>query len=244
MKAIYLLLNDLKRVDEKVQRLRNELEEIPVEISALEKAIKTSLENHQAVKKQQEELSQKARKAEQELKEKEDFLRKAESKMMEVKTNEEYQAAQKENETHRTEKERLEEQVLQLLSELDAFKSQVTASEKTHLENEKSLSQKKTLLQEEGKSLQKAFEELLEKRKSEVAKLDSDSRALYEKACAAVKGVAIAKIDRGLCCSCNVKIRPQLYNEVLGFKAIHRCPNCHRLLVAPVDETESQEASE
>lgn len=240
MKALYLLLNDLKRVDEKVQRLKNELEEIPQEISQIEQAIATSLAGFQAVKAQQEELSQKARKAEQELKEKEDFLRKAESKMMEVKTNEEYQAAQKENETHRTEKERLEEQVLALLSDLESFKSQVIAAEKVHVEKEKELSEKKAILQEEGKSLQKAFEELLEKRKGEVARLDPEAKTVYEKACASVKGVAIAKIDRGLCCSCNVKIRPQLYNEVLGFKAIHRCPNCNRLLVTPVDETEGQ----
>lgn len=241
MKALYLLLNDLKRVDEKVQRLKNELEDIPREISQIEDEIGKSLVTFQSVKAQQEELTQKARKAEQELKEKEDFLRKAESKMMEVKTNEEYQAAQKENETHRTDKERLEDQVLVLLSELEAFKSQVAAAEKLHLEREKELSQKKAILQEEGKSLQKAFEELLEKRKDEVAKLDPDARTVYEKACSSVKGVAIAKIDRGLCCSCNVKIRPQLYNEVLGFKAIHRCPNCNRLLVAPVDETQRLE---
>lgn len=241
MKALYLLLNDLKRVDEKVQRLKNELEDIPREISQIEDEIGKSLAAFQSVKAQQEELTQKTRKAEQELKEKEDFLRKAESKMMEVKTNEEYQAAQKENETHRTDKGRLEDQVLVLLSELEAFKSQVAAAEKLHLEKEKELSQKKGILQEEGKSLQKAFEELLEKRKDEVAKLDPDARTVYEKACASVKGVAIAKIDRGLCCSCNVKIRPQLYNEVLGFKAIHRCPNCNRLLVAPVDETERLE---
>lgn len=241
MKALYLLLNDLKRVDEKVQRLKNELEDIPREISQIEDEIGKSLAAFQSVKAQQEELTQKTRKAEQELKEKEDFLRKAESKMMEVKTNEEYQAAQKENETHRTDKGRLEDQVLVLLSELEAFKIQVAAAEKLHLEKEKELSQKKGILQEEGKSLQKAFEELLEKRKDEVAKLDPDARTVYEKACASVKGVAIAKIDRGLCCSCNVKIRPQLYNEVLGFKAIHRCPNCNRLLVAPVDETERLE---
>lgn len=241
MKALYLLLNDLKRVDEKVQRLKNELEDIPREISQIEEEIGKSLAAFQSVKAQQEELTQKTRKAEQELKEKEDFLRKAESKMMEVKTNEEYQAAQKENETHRADKGRLEDQVLVLLSELEAFKSQVAAAEKLHLEREKELSEKKGILQEEGKSLQKAFEELLEKRKNEVAKLDPNAKTLYEKACASVKGVAIAKIDRGLCCSCNVKIRPQLYNEVLGFKAIHRCPNCNRLLVAPVDETERLE---
>lgn len=238
MKAIYLLLNDLKRVDEKVQRLKNELEEIPREISGIEQEIEKSLAAFSKVKQQQEEMTQKARKAEQELKEKEDFLRKAESKMMEVKTNEEYQAAQKENDTHRTEKEKLEEQLLGLMSESESFKTMVLAAEKAHLEKEKDLNQKKEILQGEGKSLLKAFEELLEKRKGEIERLDPSTRAVYEKACAAVKGVAIAKIDRGLCCSCNVKIRPQLYNEVLGFKAIHRCPNCNRLLVAPVDETE------
>lgn len=238
MKAQYALLTDLKRTDEKIHRLRNELNQIPLDLKNLDDEIAKSLRVFQEVKSQHDTLEKTLRKAEGDLREKEDYLRKAESKMMEVKTNEEYQAALRENETHKTEKGVLEEKVLTLISELEGFRSIVKESETAHQERAAQFTAQKNRLQEEGKSIQKSFEELLEKRKGLVASLETDIRTLYEKAALTIKGVAIAKVDRGMCCSCHVKVRPQLYNEVLGFKAYHRCPSCNRILIAEIDETE------
>jgi len=239
MKALYLILNDLKRMDEKVFRLRQELDQIPIDLAALDAEIGKSLAGFQAVKNQHDDLEKTLRKAESDLREKEDFLRKAESKMMEVKTNEEYKAAQKENEAHKNEKEQLEEKVLGLLADLEGSKKTVKEADAVHKNRAAELTESKNKLQEEGKSIQRSYEELLEKRKGVLSQLDPNTKTLYEKASQAVKGVPISKIDRGMCCSCNVRIRPQLYNEVLGFKAVHRCPSCNRILVAPVDETEA-----
>ena len=238
MKDQYLILTDLKRTDEKIYRLRNELDQIPLDLKNLDTEIEKSLQVFQEVKNQHDTLEKSVRKAEADLKEKEDFLRKAESKMMEVKTNEEYQAALRENETHKTEKGSLEEKVLTLISELEAFKTNLKEAEKAHKERSSEFTGQKNRLQEEGRSIQKSYEELLEKRKTVVSQLSTDVRNLYEKASSALKGVAIAKIDKGMCCSCHVRVRPQLYNEVLGFKAFHRCPSCNRILIAEIDQTE------
>jgi len=239
MKAVYLTLNELKRTDEKLFRLRNELDKVPVELAELDAQIAKSLETFQQVKNRFEILEKEARKAEGELKEKEDYLRKAESKMMEVKTNVEYQAAQRENETHLVAKGQLEEKVLGLLSEVDQFKTQVKEADSLHKKRAEELNQTKSRLQDEQKSIQKSFDELLDKRKGVVSQLDGDIQALYEKSRTAVKGVPIALVESGLCSGCHVKVRPQLFNEVLGFKAVHRCPSCNRILVVPVDETEA-----
>ena len=239
MKAVYLTLNDLKRTDEKIFRLRNELDQIPLELSELDGQIAKSLETYHQVKTQFETLEKSVRKAESDLKEKEDFLRKAESKMMEVKTNEEYQAAQKENETHLQAKVQLEESVLSLMTQLDEFKIALKDSESQHKKKTEEFNQAKTKLQDEGKSIQKSYEDLLQKRTSFVSKLEPEIQGLYERSRAAVKGVPIALVESGLCSGCHVKVRPQLFNEVLGFKAVHRCPNCSRILLVPVDEAEA-----
>lgn len=239
MKAVYFTLNDLKRTDEKLFRLRAELDKIPLELAEIDGQIAKSLEVYQQVKSQHDTLEKDVRKAESDLKEKEDFLRKAESKMMEVKTNEEYKAAQKENETHLAQKGQLEEKVLSLLSELDQFKLKLKEADSEHKKRSAELNDSKKRLQEEGKGIQKSYEDLLEKRNAVVTKLEPEIQGLYEKSRAAVKGVAIALVESGLCSGCHVKVRPQLFNEVLGFKAVHRCPNCSRILVVPVDETEA-----
>ena len=239
MKDQYLILTELKRTDEKIYRSRNELDQIPVDLSNLDNEIGKSLAVYQAVKTTHDDLEKSVRKAESDLKEKEDFLRKAESKMMEVKTNEEYQAALKENETHKTEKGVLEEKVLTLISELEAFRKTLKDADSDHKARAADFTNQKNRLQEEGRGIQKAYEELLEKRKGVLSQLSTDVKALYEKACATIKGVTISKIDKGMCCSCNVRVRPQLYNEVLGFKSIHRCPSCSRILIPIIDETET-----
>jgi predicted nucleic acid-binding Zn-ribbon protein len=159
--------------------------------------------------------------------------------MMEVKTNVEYQAALKENETHKTEKSLIEEKVLALISDLETFRNTLKEADSEHKARSADFNGQKSRLQEEGRGIQKAYEELLEKRKGVIAQLGADTKVLYEKACSTLKGVAISKIDKGMCCSCNVRMRPQLYNEVLGFKAIHRCPSCSRILVPFIDETET-----
>lgn len=239
MKAVYLTLNELKRTDEKIFRLKNELDKIPVDLAELDGQIAKSLETYHQVKTEFETLEKSVRKAESDLKEKEDFLRKAESKMMEVKTNEEYQAAQRENETHLQAKVQLEESVLSLLNQLDEFKVTLKEAESHHKKKAEELNQAKSKLQEEGRSIQKSYEEILEKRTGVVSKLAPEIQGLYEKSRASVKGVPIALVEGGLCSGCHVKVRPQLFNEVLGFKAVHRCPSCSRILLVPVDEAEA-----
>lgn len=238
MKDQYLVLTELKRTDEKIFRLRNELDQLPIELSNLDTEIGKSLAVYQTVKTKHDDLEKSVRKAESDLKEKEDFLRKAESKMMEVKTNEEYQAALKENETHKTEKGVLEERVLSLISEWEAFRKTLKDADTDHKARSADFTSQKNRLQEEGRGIQKAYEELLEKRKGVLSQLNTEIKSLYEKACSTIKGVTISKIEKGMCCSCNVRVRPQLYNEVLGFKAIHRCPSCNRILIPAIDETE------
>ena len=238
LKDEYRVLTELKRTDEKVFRLKKELDQIPVEIADIEAEIQKSLDIYNGVKAQHDQIEKNLRKAESDLREKEDFLRKAESKMMEVKTNEEYQAALRENEGHKTAKGELEESVLNLISDIEKFKATLQQADSEHKVRSQKFNDAKKKLQEEGKSIQKSYEELLEKRKGVVGSVSNEVRSLYEKVAAAVKGVPIVKAENGLCTGCHVKLRPQLFNEVLGLKSFHRCPSCGKILIAVIDETE------
>ena len=54
---------------------------------------------------------------------------------------------------------------------------------------------------------------------------------------AALIAMPIVAAENGLCMGCSMRIRPQLYNEVLGQKVIHPCPTCGRILVVVPKET-------
>lgn len=242
IKAQYRTLTELKRTEEKIHRLKAELDRIPQELSDLDKKISNHQEGFNAAKLFCDGQEKALRKAEADLKEKDDFLRKAESKMMEVKTNEEYQAAQKENEIHKQEKALLEERVMSAMNVLEEARKRLSVAESEFNSQTGTLTGEKSKLQEEGKSLNKSYEELLEKRKASVAQLDSSTASLYTRVLNVMKsGIPIVKAENGMCMGCNMKVRPQLYNEILGYKAIHRCPSCGRILViADVEEATAE----
>lgn len=231
MKEQYLILAELRRIDEKAFRLHNEIEKIPVEIQKIEKTIQTHKEQFLKQKSTVDELEKNIRKTEQDLREKDDFLKKAESKMMEVKTNEEYRAALKENETHKKEKAGIEEKLLGFMNILEGEKTKLTPAETAFKEIEgKLLGEKKEYEVERGKLL-KHFEEQSEKRKTRSSGLTGEFQSAYEKARSKIKTSAIEIVDAGQCQGCNMKVRSQLYNEVLSLRTLHKCPSCGRILI-------------
>lgn len=238
MKEQYLVLAELRRIDEKALRLQRELEKIPLEVAKLDKTLQGHKDVYLAVKSSVEETEKTLRKTEQDLREKEDFLLKAESKMMEVKNNEEYRAALKENENHKKEKATLEEKILALMNGLEAAKAKLKTAEEEFKTSETKLLQDKSEYETERLKLVKYFEEQSEKRKNASTKLAADSLSLYDKTRAKYKTAAIEIVDNNQCQGCNMRVRSQLYNEVLGMRALHRCPSCGKILISQQIEAE------
>ncbi|NBX68484.1 MAG: hypothetical protein EBR01_05930 [Proteobacteria bacterium] len=236
MKAQYKVLGKLKRLDEKLYRVQLELEKIPEEIKKLEAKLNEH-KNEFALHKANFETNEKAlRKAELDLKEKEDFIKKAESKMMECKTNEEYQAAQKEIDGFKTEKSKLEEIVLTSMNGIEGHRNNLKAAETKFKDQEAVVNREKKEYEEVRQKLLRSYEEQGAQKDGIVAQLSPDVATTYRKAFAATKGVAICLADNSSCVGCNMKVRPQLFNEILGAKAIHRCPSCGRILITASSE--------
>lgn len=227
----YRCLADLKEIDEKAHWVERDVERVPTEIGQLETALSDRRRDLDQAKAQAQACEKNLRAAERELKEKEDSLFKAEGKMMEVKTNVEYQAALKENEVQKQAKAILEDRVLGLLNEMEEQKGLLKAIEQEFRTYEQGILEKKKQLTDEHQQLIKQLEEILRKRQAVADQLDPTTSQLYKRIVATAKSGAIAVADQGRCQGCNIQIRPQIYNEVLGHKAIHRCGNCGRILI-------------
>lgn len=236
MKVQYKVLGKLKRLDEKLYRIQVELEKIPEEVKKLEAKLsdhKNELNLHKA----NFDSNEKAlRKAELDLREKEDFIKKAESKMMECKTNEEYQAAQKEIDGFKIEKSKLEEVVLSSMNGIEGHRNNLKTAEGKFKEQEAVVNKEKKEYEEARQKLLRSYEEQGQQKESIVGQLSPDVASVYRKAFAATKGIAICLADNSSCMGCNMRVRPQLFNEILGAKAIHRCPSCGRILITSSSE--------
>ncbi len=238
MKTQYRVLGKLKRLDEKLYRLQTELERIPEEIKKLEAKLVQHKEEFGLHKNNFETTEKTLRKAELDLKEKEDFIQKSEGKMMECKTNEEYQAAQKEIEGFKTEKNKLEEIALTMMNGIEGHRTLLKNAEAMFKEQESFTNKEKKEYEEASQKLLKSYEEQGQQKEGIVSQLSPETSSLYRKVFALTKGIAICLTENSGCLGCNMKIRPQLFNEILGGKAIHRCPSCGRILITASSEVD------
>jgi predicted nucleic acid-binding Zn-ribbon protein len=243
-KEQYSILHSLKKVDEELFRLLKGIEEVPAEIHQIDQKIAQAKKDFEASKLAIQDCEKKLRAAESELKDKEDKLSKAESKMMEVKTNEEYKAATKENEAQKALLGTLEEKTIILMTELDEHKKRIKSFETDFKKTEVALLEQKQKLESEKLALEKFYDTEKNKRTDLANALIPEVRTVYQKVITATKGLAIAEAFKGSCRGCNMKIRPQLFNEILGFKGIHRCPSCGKLLIATAQEDTSSSLQE
>lgn len=242
MKEQYEILAQLKRVDEKVARLQNEADRIPAEIAKLEKVLADRKAEFNTSKTAFDTQEKALRKAESDLKEKEEGLRKAEGKMMEVKTNEEYQAALKENQGQKGEKGKLEEQVLTSMTKAEEHRTKFKEAEKVLKDHETAYQRDRKTLDEDRLKVVNQIEHQLQLRNQLATKLSPDVATIYNRVVTRMKGVSIVRAENGRCQGCNRTLQPQLYNEVLGQKAVHKCQNCGKILLVasqelPADET-------
>lgn len=227
----YETLAELRRTDEKILRLKRGLEDIPKELAKLDAALALRRAGFDTAKTALDACEKKLRSLEQDLKERDTQIEKAASKMMEVKTNQEYQAALKENEGRKEEKTKVEEEVAKVSGEADASRKTMKEQEADYKAYENSLKADRVRLQEEAAKLQGLLDEQIQKRQVSAAKLDANIANVYSRV-ASSGTVAVAFVDNYVCQGCRTKVRPQLYNEILGFKAVHRCPSCGRLLIS------------
>lgn len=243
IKGQYEVLRELRLVDDKVFRLQTELEKIPVELQKLDDLTQARVTQLNNEKQRLTELEKKLRAIEQDLKEKEEQLRKAESKMMEVKRNEEYQAALKENELQKKDKSVIEDKTLTLLNEVEEERSKTKKLDQDYNDFRTTVDHDRKNMEAERLIFVNQLEQILQTRNSIMSRLDSEAASLYNRISVRIRGNPIVVANSGMCEGCNMRLRPQLFNEIIGYKAIHRCPNCARLLIPPAPTPQPSEES-
>lgn len=243
IKAQTQVLFELKKIEEKVGRLQLEMDRFPAETQRLNQALNRKQEEVDGHKTFVETAEKTLRKSEQDLREIEDKMRKAEDKMRDVKTNEEFQAAIKETDSQKRDKATLEELVLKMMGELDNKRKELKEMEKGFKTFSEAMDRDLKKIDEERAAVGRQLEEHLATRNEKSAALSGDIAGLFKRVTGRTRGAAVVTAENGLCHGCNMRIRPQIYNEVLGYKAIHPCPNCGRIIVITGMDRDRPEAA-
>lgn len=241
MKEQYRILSDLKAIEEKIFRLQREAEGLPKELQNLDQTLQTARQKKEETLKIQEQAEKRLRMAELDLKEREENLKKSQDKMMEVTSNDAYKAAMREIGNQKTEKSVYEECVIKLMTEADEGRKAAALVSAEFSGAEVAVNTEKVKIEEERKRVLQLLEEQISRRMATIKMLAPEVAELYNRTLAKLRSIPIVTAESGRCSGCHMVIRPQLYNEILGFKAIHKCTTCGRLLVLPPTQPSLQE---
>jgi predicted nucleic acid-binding Zn-ribbon protein len=225
------LMIHLQELDSEIIFLKREKTEIPARIASLNDEIArlTDLLAHE--QERAANLEKEKRGKESGLKDEEERLANSEKKLNEVKTNKEYQAAQKEIEEHRIQNSLLEEQILVAMDQLDALKTDIAKKTEELADSTRTINGEIEELTVRAAAVEQQATQKAAARAKIVKELNSSFLATYERLMKTFRNEPVlVKVKKGVCNGCYMNLPPQFFNELLRDRDIKTCPNCARLI--------------
>lgn len=223
----------LQLLDDKIKDAEISLKEIPAAIKAVEQERDGKVDIIEKTKKKLEGNAKEREKLEKEILLVKEKIKKYKDQMSKATTNKEYQGFTSEIKYEEDNIASIEEKIIEKMLESDEIMEEVRQSEdefkKISADYNKTISELKS-------SQEAANAELEETRKKKVtAKKLVEKRMLkmYDTMVKTKFGKAVSLVETEFCGVCNVKIRPQRFNELLASKEISMCESCGRLLYKP-----------
>ena len=230
------MLADLERLVE-LQRLDSEIAEveaaaavIPGVIRRIEEQLMKAKAALDAVTAETDRMTKLRRQQERELEEVTDQLKKRQSRLFEIKTNQEYSAVLKEIEGLKHKVSVLEEAILVLLDQIEV-ELKARAEEEQRVRSSEAEALRDTQRKEaELRQLRGRLSELQGAREGRSKNVESSLLQQYLRLLKSRAGLAVAPVRDGSCEGCHVALTPQLYNEVRRNEEILTCERCGRIL--------------
>ncbi|MFQ6083653.1 MAG: zinc ribbon domain-containing protein [Candidatus Aminicenantia bacterium] len=220
----------LQETDTKITQLSNSLKSIPFRIQKIENQRK---EIREAVIKAKEKLSgnqKKRRELEKEVQSLKDKISKYKLQLNEVKTNKEYTALLKEIDDAQQEVDRLEEQIIEEMLNADEIKVEIKKADQRSQEQDKKLAEEESAIHQQEQDLKNQIELLSREKADLIPKIPSKCLDLYHKIYSKKNGIVLSPVNDEFCSICNMRIRPQVLNELKVTRKLIFCENCGRIL--------------
>ncbi len=157
-------------------------------------------------------------------------LSRLKDQLMAVKTNKEYTAMLHEIQAAEDQIRREEDKILEAMEEMEGHEADLKNAEKEMLKRSAELQESIRKTDESAPVLESELARLREEKKVMESHIGADLLSRYRRIAEARKGIALAEAKDELCSACHVRIRPQMYAELLRTENIHACDSCSRIL--------------
>lgn len=223
-------LIQLQDLDLAADRARRRIAELPAAQQALDVRVADKTAQVTRIKERIAAGQAARREVEKELAVVQGRLSKYKGQLMEVKTNKEYQAMQKEMATAEHDVRAHEDTLLEHMEQAETLAAELKEAEAALKAEQAIVARDHKVLEAESAEIEQELVRLTAARTEVIATLSRDVLALFERVAHGRKGVAVAEARDGLCTVCHVRLRPQVFNEVRRNDALHQCDSCTRIL--------------
>ena len=222
----------LQDLEQKISTLQKRIYETPKTVQSLREELQSLKNAHQEKVIHSQELTKRRRTLEGGVDMMRTKLSKLKDQLMAVKTNKEYTAML--HEIHAAEEQirHEEDKVLDIMEEMETLEGALRS-------DEKDLDRKCGEIEANIKALESSipgFEieaaKLAAEKSAVESQIGSELLSRYRRISEARKGTGLAEARDELCSACHVRIRPQVYADLLRTENIHVCDSCSRILFA------------
>ena len=227
----------LQQLDKSVATARLSIDKFPSISAALDARINERISLLESVEQRIAKQKSERQELEKSVAEIQTRLTRFKEQSMDVKTNKELWAIQTQISTAEKEIKDLEEQILERMLHGDELSDELVVSKKAVKLEQAEVSKEREQLEKEQNQLQVQIDQHATDRTALVADIASPSMALFDTLSRGRKGIAVGEAKDGRCCECLVRLRPQLYNEVMRNTSLIQCESCQRILYARIEST-------
>lgn len=223
-------LVSLQKIDSEKHKYIGKCNEIPKKIETMKNNLKKATESISTGRQKLKEFELEHRGRESKLLSVEDNLKKLSSRLFEVKTNKEYTALLHEIDAMKNEKSASEDSIIGILDSIENQKAEIKRLEDEYKNKETAANDEIGKLENQMKDYQDKINELELRRNEIIVNIDKDVLSNYEKVLKNKNFLAVVKVEKEICCGCNINVPPQIVNEIRKKKEIISCQHCSRIL--------------
>jgi uncharacterized protein len=230
---------ELQQVDLRIGELTSQIDALPSQIHNLEAQLHDFIHAHEERKQRLGANQKERRELDAEIQSIQTKISRHKDQLYQVKTNEQFKAMKHEIEVEGENVRKIEDLILEKMMEAEQLEKLVKDAA-SRLDGEKArVAAAIQQLESERQSDIRERDELHSRRQELSHTLSEAVREVYERVRSARRGVAVAEVRDGCCTRCNVRLRPQAYNDVRVSESIVTCESCSRILyyVDVVQET-------
>ena len=220
----------LQELDSEITNITFFLESIPKRTEEIDQKIESTQAAAELAREKLNQNQKRRRELEAEVQDIRLLIDKYRRQLGGVKSNKEYSALLKEIDQAQRQIDKLEEEQISEMLAADEITEEIkVADEEVRKAKEKLSEEKNVLFSEKAEKEQKR--DRLQKEKKELISSTPDNLVEnYTQIYAKKNGIALSPVTDDFCSICQIRIRPQMLNELKAKKEIILCENCGRIL--------------